>query len=597
MKVEKEVLIKHHFWILLAVLIPLVLIAMIVLWTATASAIEAKEKAFKDSEKSLQGINKPKNDKWLVALKVRANEVAKQKNLIWGEAWERQKDLFTWPDELSPEDRQTLEKKYFADEIPWQIREKYSQPDGPYNSQFAPIVNLVNPVNGKGEGMVQYNGGWEALIPPFDLSKIPASNRPIPAEELWILQEDLAVYRELLRIIKEVNEMVATFHKVPDPPKPDQSKGEIDHQIFTNANWKLDLILAEQKNKKVFRCQVTNISQRRQPLGIWFVVQIKGFPEPQGFFVDGEPLPPGATIPVKDRDGNDQGPQTQSGFLEGEVLEKVVQWFDWRTAPVKRIDKLALGYHSQRTAGRGLRTLKKWEPVKEDNAGTQQTSGSEDTSGQMAKQMGKIMGQGRMMGMGGGIGGGGFGGGASGEKTKDGLPKNRYVDVSDQVRRMPIGIAVVIDQEHIADFLTVVANSKIRIQTTQVYWQRFHGDIKPKITKDEEKPEPKTTSKSKRTASTAPRMNLGAPMGGAKFGGYDASKMRTMMQGMQMSMGGRFGRGEGQPLRTGTTGAATTEEGEEELDSNLVELAVHGIASLYEKFPPPPEVAAAPANP
>ncbi len=596
MKVEKEVLIKHHFWILLAVLIPLVLISMIVLWTATASAIEEKVGKFKTAEKDLQGVKNPKNNKWLVALDVRAKEVAKQKNLIWGEAWERQKDLLTWPDELSPEDRQTLEKKYFAEDIPWQIREKYSQPDGPYNSQFEPIVNLVNPVNGKGEGMVQFKGGWEAIITPFNLSSIPASSRPIPAEWLWILQEDLAVYRELLRIIKDVNEMVATFHKVPGPPKPDQSKGEIDHQIFTNANWKLDLILAEQKNKKVFRCQVTNISQRRQPLGIGFVVKIKGFDEPQGFFVDGEPLAPGASLAVKDRDGNDQGPQTQSGVLEGEVLEKVVQWFDWRTAPVKRIDKLVLGYPSQRTAARGFRTLKKWEVVKEDKeGGGQQLSGGEDMGKQMATQMGNMMG-GRRMGAG-GMGGGGFGGAASGDKTKDGLAKNRYVDVSDQVRRMPIAMAVVIDQEHIADFLTVVANSKLRIQTTQVYWQRFHDDIKPKITKDEDKPTPKTTSKTKRTASgVGPRGNLGAPMGGPGFGGFDVGRMRGMMQNMQTTMGGRFGRGD--TMRTGTTRATTTtEEGEEGLDSNLVELGVHGIASLYEKYPPPPETAAAAANP
>jgi hypothetical protein len=162
----------------------------------------------------------------------------------------------------------------------------------------------------------------------------------------------------------------------------------------------------------------------------------------------------------------------------------------------------------------------------------------------MMERMNKNMGlmKGGMGGMG-GMGGGNFGGG-TGEKTKNGLAKNRYVDVSDQVRRMPVGIAIVIDQEFIPDFLTVVANSKLRIQTTQVYWQRFHEDIKPKIA--EEKPADGTTPKAKRTASQ-PRAAGGGAMGAAGmggFGGFDMSKMMGQMQNMrQMMRGGRPGAG------------------------------------------------------
>jgi hypothetical protein len=589
MKVEKEVLIKQHFWILLAVLIPLVLICLIVHWTATANAIEGKKKDFEKSEKDLQGIKKPKNEKWLADLKIREDEVAQQKKVIWGEAWQRQKDLMTWPDQerlmqnVDPADRQKFENLYFGDPIPAKICEKYSNPNGPYIDQFPPVINIVNPVNEKGEGMVQFKGSWEAIIPSFDWNKKDI-HRPVPAEELWILQEDLAVYRELLTIIRDTNELIATFHKNKDAVKLDKSKGEIDHQIFTNPTWRLDLVVAEERNKKLFRCQMTNISQRRQPLGIYFLIKIKGMNEPQFIFADGEPLPPGASLPVKDKDGNDQGLQTQPPRLEGESLEKVVQWFDWRTAPVKRIDQLALGYHSQRTAWRGLKTLTKWEKPKEEGS-TQQDTGGESGiggGGQMMERMNKNMGlmKGGMGGMG-GMGGGNFGGG-TGEKTKNGLAKNRYVDVSDQVRRMPVGIAIVIDQEFIPDFLTVVANSKLRIQTTQVYWQRFHEDIKPKIA--EEKPADGTTPKAKRTASQ-PRAAGGGAMGAAGmggFGGFDMSKMMGQMQNMrQMMRGGRPGAG---AASAGTGQATTTEGAEEDLDSNLVELAVHGIASLYEKF-------------
>jgi hypothetical protein len=270
MKVEKEVLIKQHFWILLAVLIPLVLICLIVHWTATANAIEGKKKDFEKSEKDLQGIKKPKNEKWLADLKIREDEVAQQK-----------KDLMTWPDQerlmqnVDPADRQKFENLYFGDPIPAKICEKYSNPNGPYIDQFSPVINIVNPVNEKGEGMVQFKGSWEAIIPSFDWNK-KEIHRPVASEELWILQEDLAVYRELLTIIRDTNELIATFHKNKDAVKLDKSKGEIDHQIFTNPTWRLDLVVAEERNKKLFRCQMTNISQRRQPLGIYFLIKIKG---------------------------------------------------------------------------------------------------------------------------------------------------------------------------------------------------------------------------------------------------------------------------------------------------------------------------------
>jgi len=75
--------------------------------------------------------------------------------------------------------------------------------------------------------------------------------------------------------------------------KTDKSKGEIDHQVFTNSEFKLDLALAEEKGTKVFRCVLTNISNRRQALSnIPFIVYVKGLQDFQIFNADGEPLAP-----------------------------------------------------------------------------------------------------------------------------------------------------------------------------------------------------------------------------------------------------------------------------------------------------------------
>src|SRR5207245_9054143 len=121
----------------------------------------------------------------------------------------------------------------------------------------------------------------------------------------------------------------------------------------------------------------------------------------------------------------------------------------------------------------------------------------------------------------------------------------------------------------------------ISIQTAQGYWQRFKEDIKPKIAEEKHG---ETTPKAKRSAAL-PREAAGgamAPAGMGGFGGFDMPKMMGQMQNMRgRMMGGKPGAG-AVPAGTGQT--TTTEVAEDDLDSNLVELGVHGIASLDEKF-------------
>src|SRR4029077_17698719 len=67
-------------------------------------------------------------------------------------------------------------------------------------------------------------------------------------------------------------------------------------------------------------------------------------------FLDGEPLGPNQSTEPKDRP---LGGQLEIDRPEG--VESVTQVFDWRTAPVKRIDQIALGHHSQRFQPKGLK--------------------------------------------------------------------------------------------------------------------------------------------------------------------------------------------------------------------------------------------------
>ena len=74
--------------------------------------------------------------------------------------------------------------------------------------------------------------------------------------------------------------------------------------------------------------------------------------------------------------------------------------------------------------------------------------------------------------------------------TPNGIDRDRYIDVGSQdrsggdkiyiVRRLPVALVLVLDQEYISDVLTALANSYLRIQTTQVHWQHLPtGTVKP----------------------------------------------------------------------------------------------------------------------
>src|SRR5439155_142408 len=74
--------------------------------------------------------------------------------------------------------------------------------------------------------------------------------------------------------------------------------------------------------------------------------------------------------------------------------------------------------------------------------------------------------------------GGGATGARSGPKASVLLGnKLRYLEVTDQVRRMPVALSVVLDGAFIQDLLVQFTNSPIRFHVTQAVWQRFRGTV------------------------------------------------------------------------------------------------------------------------
>jgi hypothetical protein len=158
--------------------------------------------------------------------------------------------------------------------------------------------------------------------------------------------------------------------------------------------------------------------------------------------------------------------------------------------------------------------------------------------------------------------------------------KKRYVEVTPGVRRMPVAIAVVVDQAYMQDVLLAFANSQLKFQITQVNWNRFRGTLATGTNDPNASPDPivgPTILSSgpgnfgEGFGPRGPKPNIGpGPMGPIGPG--------------PMGPVGPFG--PGSPF--GPTGSLATVS-ESQLTSGLIELSIYGVVSLYEKFVPPGE--------
>jgi hypothetical protein len=134
----------------------------------------------------------------------------------------------------------------------------------------------------------------------------------------------------------------------------------------------------------------------------------------------------------------------------------------------------------------------------------------------------------------------------------------RYSQQSDAVRRVPVAMKMVIDQDYLEDLMTAVANSRLRIQITQVEWKHFPRgtSIAPPLQDEEGQTERNPSPKTKTT--------------GPGGGGKTMPSMMTMMN---------------QPgAATGQT--ATSAPSSDELSANLLEVAIYGVAAIYEHYTP-----------
>jgi hypothetical protein len=527
MKVDKELLVKHHFWVLLAAYTPLVFLSLVLLWTSVASAIDAKAKKINDLKTKVGGIKSPKNPAWIDAITEKADRLAKQKNKTWDQVWGGQAAVFTWPEEVRKAYPEVTEFDYGDDLKNADLRERYIKRNS-YKKEYEELKDIVQPVDDKGEGVVQFRGGdWRNILRHVSewmgggVQSIPTS------QDIWLAQEDYWVQRELMQVIRDANDGLAVYNPSKETPK--RAAGVIDHRIFENPRWKLEIILEQ----KQLRWRITNRSSRQQTLGFTCKVKLLGTNQQYSLWIDGEPLAPNQTSNMKPD-------KNFKGFLTLKGIDGVEQMLDWRTAPIKRIDKVELPYHAHSTIGQQLLPFAGFVTEAEKD---KEAAGGTGAPGAPAMKMDRPP----MVAPGGP-------GGAAGARAGNalGLDKNRYVDVSPQVRRMPVGVALIVDQAHTQDVLAAFARSRLRFQITQVEWRRYRGEIKP-------------------AGVDVPAADVGKPP-------------KTGVAPMPRPVGPMGPMGPGVKPRPGP--GMPQEAGDDEDSSNLVELVVYGITSLYHKYPP-----------
>jgi hypothetical protein len=582
-KIDKEFLLKYHFWILSGVFVLLWVVLVSVVF-ASSGNIDAERKKFDQKKKDLDtAASQAVNDTFAAPWRKKEENLRKRKEKVWENAWEGQKNLMTWPaDDSLVTFTHTMGPAYFGDALSDELRRAF--PDY-YPKQLAFFTQPADSASPYPTPIAPayYNGNnYDNVLHLRREMKNPDK------KDVWLAQEDFWVKRELVKVIRDAIDGAAKFRKVEPAERvvpaaaavagalaapaagalytetvPAPAKAEAALR-YRSAEWQLDLIV--EKNAKG-QLQVspdstiTNVSADHRMLFRAGVLLQIGYPgeDPADLLIEGDPLAWGKSDKVKTA--------VPLAGLFGEKPLEVRQYFNWYTSPVKRLDRIEVGNTlavAHRFAHRPLMLAKQFpeEPAAETDSGTKtpgppgQFNAGGPPGGVAAGPSGTPPGGFRP----GGLPPNGPGGPAAPDKK-------RYVDATPQVRLLPVAMVVIVDQAHVPDVLAAVSNSNLKLWTTQVTWSHASGVTPPpELEKDNREASGAEGNPSERPGPMVPPKGPpGVPMSPSK--------------GRPGFPPGYFG----QP-GMGGTGAAVEQD-----DPNLVELVVYAIASLYERYPPKPD--------
>ncbi|HTU88618.1 MAG TPA: hypothetical protein VMF69_00840 [Gemmataceae bacterium] len=613
MKLDQETIVKHQFWFLLGGYFLLWFIAVLCLKFIAPGKIEEFQKAYDGAAsgvKTAQSGGPINTATFLPPWDKEAKTFSDHKSVIWGDAWNYQKDMYDWPEEwltkydmtnpqapLTPDDRNEYKDKLYLNQIE-NLR------------AYAP--KWLNPV--------ELKGSFNDIFKPMTAQDW---KEPPTREEIWLIQEDFWVKRELFLVVYDamIRQAVMQPEKI-DEPNPDPENIKYRYR-FKNKNWVITLHLRSTDKGLVIGGDSTikNIhpSHHPQPLtsakgkGIWFNVfqdNVRTL-----FEVRGEPVSWSETK----RFSAENYPTPLSGINWDEKALKdhpivVSQGFDQTNSPIRRINAIELAKQDCRSFIWPLQpnhTLAALDPLAEEDlsktgGGGGPPGGMSAPPGMPAPPMGGMPQGGPAGGMPGMFGMRGRG--PTGNKTPNNeIERNRYLQSKDQdkkvnppSRHLPVALQLVVEQTHMHDVLIALANSRLRFQITQVDFRHDKEYV------------PQSEGDKKDGTDTAGRVFMGGGMPGMYAGiqqqrqqqqdDRNAQMQRQMlMQRMQRQMQMQRGMMRQPPGMGGmstpvTPTAPSTPQGGRSTpvggtdpkqtastsqDDNLVELTVYGIATLY----------------
>jgi hypothetical protein len=599
-KFDKQAFLKYHFWILLGVLAPLILIALIGIKVSAGSETEAQRAKIKTAEDAVKTGQSFKTQVYLNGLDSQKTVLEKQRGKIWRSAYDRQARradadgtvvpaLMDFPGRVDEFNRsyptfgQVIERR---DDLA-----RFAHPDV-YPPEYQELPKLIEPTvlpGGKSpdawRGVFRYVQDWSN----------PTS------EDVWLALEDLDVQRELMMIVREANRSVARFEPqdqalglIPLPQAPDAAAGEKWHRRFRSRLWELDLGVVPKGNAFVFRGTLRNVGPHRlKAAGLAVLVTVNRQAEPVRVPLTPvevmEYIPSGTEVHLTE--------YSAVTAAQADGLYAAEQVLTPQNVPVKQIGAVALFKLSNRQANLPL----KMATFSEAAAATEPATGAGgmgepgDPRGPRGPSGPAPSGPGAPGPAPSGPGAPGVGEGGSGDPnaaaaspkspySPNRLVRNRYVERTEQVRRMPFGLTVIVDQDHVQDVLAAVANSRLRVQTTQAHWQRYRGPLA--ITE----PAGGETGPIGPIGPAGPGNIPRGPGGDMRPGeprppspGVPGPSGPRPPFGPGMPRGGSGPGGPGAPAPGGTEASAA----EDPAFNSLVELSVYGIASLYERYQPP----------
>lgn len=592
MKSNNDALKKHHFWILVGLAPVFVLLAVVFMMTGVSGAIEKANKEVTDADTQMKGAKAP-GQGTIQAIEKNKDVLGDVRGKLWKMNWDKQAQFFTWP-----ETSNGMFDRYNTMKFGTNFRD-FIGGSGIMSETFKPAYAASYVQLGESIKPTEFKGGWQNVLRWVR----NWGGQSLESKQLWVVMEDVWIQRAMLDPINKVNDEISRFTMV----KPDGAVPPARKRKFVSRVWELDLSIEPREPGQggglVLKGKLKNRTNQLQVLGTGSAMRLNVWLDPRmgllplEFRIEGAGVAGGETLDVPPLPSHVIPPGTSV-----EEIAKVVQVLDNRTVPIRRLDRLAIGYPSSKDAAKEMKSAAFWPDTDPTAAAPTTTTppGSEGSStstipgseGDPAGGYGSAM-----MGAGAAAGGGkGRAGGLRLFDVADGNRK-RYIEVTDQLRRVPVAFTLIVDQMYVNDVLIAYANSALRFETTQVHWTRFTEPLtqpnQQTPTDPSGLPLPDYGSETTTASGFAGSgLSSGNPYGSAYPPGMSGGS--GYPPGGSFSLGGSGGSFGGIP---GLGADALSGVSVAQANSGLVQLSIYGLITLYERFDAPKKEAEAVADP